>query len=179
MGKVFRRQHGLESERMVWKPEGSSKLHEWSFHDDLWYSCWRKGRVVELIIYQGEVSLFKKILGTIAIATNPASGLYSENPIARSWFRPIHDMNLNSPGRPTSLGRVASNDGKNYCRPLAGKVSDSLLAWENRTDIFWLLWCQAFVTERLKRSQSVINRYAKRVAWRDGDYRLSEELSVL
>ena len=42
-----------------------------------WDSCLRKGRAVELIIYQGEVSRLKKILGTIVIATNPASGLYS------------------------------------------------------------------------------------------------------
>ena len=92
LGKVFRRQHGLESERMVWKREGSSKLHEWTFHDDLWLGFVLKERTrggTHDISRWGES--FKKILGihvASAIATNPVSGLYSENRIARSWFTP-------------------------------------------------------------------------------------------
>ena len=90
MGKVFRRQPALGSERVVWKREGSSKLHEWSFMMTFGCdSCWRKGRMVELMIFQDEVSRFKNILGiAIAIGTNPASGFYFENRIARSWLSP-------------------------------------------------------------------------------------------
>ena len=49
---------------MVWKHEGSSKLQKWPFHDDLWLRfVLKKELVVNLMIFQDEVSRLKNILG--------------------------------------------------------------------------------------------------------------------
>ena len=67
---------------------GFTRAGKWSFHDLLWlrFVLKKKRTPVDLMIFQDEVSRSENTLGTIAIASIPASGFCLESRIARSPF---------------------------------------------------------------------------------------------